>query len=133
MIRTVPQEFDALRPKIWKAGTDPKQVSLRWWPKRLRTMIDEMDVRTGRVWRLVLHCPGNADYPNKSVSTEVASYERLGCELTGSKRGVPATQVEMMATFVKEGKAQLTMRMIFVSSQTAGDEEETEDAWRAAA
>jgi hypothetical protein len=48
-------------------------------------------------------------------------------------RGVPATQVEMIATFGKEGRAQVTMRMVFVSSQTAGDEEETEDAWRTTA
>jgi uncharacterized protein YndB with AHSA1/START domain len=112
--------------------TDPKQVSLLWWPKRLTTMIDGMDVRTGRVWRLVMHGPDGMDYANQSASTEAVSYERLGYELTSSKRGVPATQVEMMATFVKEGKMQLSMRMVFVSGRTAGDEE-TDDVWRTAA
>ena len=134
MIRTaMPQEFDAQPAIAWKVLIDPKQVSLRWWPKRLTTMIDGMDVRTGRVWRLVMDGPAGTDYLNKSASTETVSDERLGYELTSGKRGVPAAQVEMMATFGKEGKAQLTMRMVFVSSQTAGDEEETEDAWRTAA
>ena len=76
MIRTaMPQEFDAPPAMTWKVSTDPKQVSLLWWPKRFMTMIDGMDVRTGRVWKLVF----------------------------------------------------------FVSGQTAGDEEETDDAWRTAA
>jgi hypothetical protein len=34
---------------------------------------------------------------------------------------------------VKEGKTLLTIRMVFVSGQTAGDEEEPDDAWRTAA
>jgi uncharacterized protein YndB with AHSA1/START domain len=99
-------------------------------------MIDGMDVRTGRVWRLVMHGSDGRDYPNQSASTESsepASYERLGYEFASSKRGVPATQVEMMATFVKEGKTLLTIRMVFASGQTAGDEEEPDDAWRTAA
>jgi len=79
------------------------------------------------------HGTDGTDYPNKSASSEAVSHERLGYEVTSSKRGLPATQVEMMATFGKEGKAQLTMRMVFVSSQTAGDEEATEDTWRTAA
>lgn len=96
-------------------------------------MRQEFDVRTGRAWRLVMHGPDDTDYPNKGASTGAVSCERIGFELTSSKRGIPAMQVEMMGTSVKEGKAQLTMRMVFVSSQTAGDEKETEDAWRAAA
>jgi uncharacterized protein YndB with AHSA1/START domain len=140
MIRTgVPQEFDAPPAMAWKVLTDPKQVSLLWWPKRLTTMIDGMDVRTGRVWRLVMHGSDGRDYPNQRASTEPteptepASYERLGYEFASSERGVPATQVEMMATFVKGGKTLLTIRMVFVSGQTAGDEEEPDDAWRTAA
>jgi uncharacterized protein YndB with AHSA1/START domain len=140
MIRTgMPQEFDAPPAMVWTVLTDPKQVSLLWWPTRLTTMIDGMDVRTGRVWRLVMHGSDGRDYPNQSApteptaSTEPASYERLGYEFASSKRGVPATQVEMMATFVKEGKTLLTIRMVFVSGQTAGDEEEPDDAWRTAA
>jgi hypothetical protein len=53
--------------------------------------------------------------------------------VSGSERGVPAARIEMMTTFGKEGRAQVTMRMVFVSGQTAGDEEETEDAWRTTA
>ena len=83
-------------------------------------MRQEFDVRTGRAWRLVMHGLDGGDYP--------VSYERIGYELTSSKE-----QVEMIATFGKEGRAQVTMRMVFVSSQTAGDEEETEDAWRTTA
>jgi hypothetical protein len=86
---------------------------------------EEFDMRTAHAWRLVVHGLNGGDYP--------VSYERIGCELASSKRGVPATQVEMIATFGKEGHAQLTMRMVFVPSQTVGDEEKTEDAWRTAA
>jgi uncharacterized protein YndB with AHSA1/START domain len=109
----MPQEFNVPRAMVWRAWHDLKQVSLWWWPQRLTTTIDEMDERTGGVWRLVMHSPDGTDYPNTSVSTEAVPYERLGNKLSGGKRGVPA-RVEMVATFAK---AQLTLRMVLVSAE----------------
>ena len=109
--------FDAPRRMVWEGWTDPKQL-VRWWgPKGFTTTIDEMDVRVGGVWKLVMHGPDGTDYPNKSIFTEVVPNERLRYRLSGGKRGGPAAQFEMTATFEDDGdKTRLTMRMVFAST-----------------
>jgi uncharacterized protein YndB with AHSA1/START domain len=110
--------FDAPRRMVWDAWTDPKQVALWWGPKGFTTTIEEMDVRPGGVWKQVMHGPDGTDYPNKSVFTDVIPYERLRYKLSGGKRGGPAVQFEMTATFQDDGdKTQVTMRMLFGSAE----------------
>jgi uncharacterized protein YndB with AHSA1/START domain len=110
--------FDAPRSMVWEAWTDPKQLVLWWGPRGFSTTVQEMDVKAGGVWRLVIHGPDGTDYPNKSIFTEVVPYERLAYKLSGGKRGGPAAQFEMTATFADEGsKTRLTMRMVFVSAE----------------
>jgi uncharacterized protein YndB with AHSA1/START domain len=110
--------FDAPRRMVWDAWTDPKQLVLWWGPKGFTTTVQEMDLRVGGVWKLVMHGPDGTDYPNKSIFTEVVPYERLKHRLSGGKRGGPAVQFEMTATFEDEGsKTRLTMRLVFVSAE----------------
>ena len=109
--------FDAPRRMVWEAWTDPKQLVLWWGPKGFTTTIDEMDVRPGGVWKLVMHGPDGTDYPNKSMFTEVVPYERLRYRLSGGKRGGTAAPFEIAATFEDEGdKTRITMRMVFASA-----------------
>jgi uncharacterized protein YndB with AHSA1/START domain len=110
--------FDAPRRMVWEAWTDPKQL-VRWWgPRGFTTTIDEMDLRPGGVWKLVMHGPDGTDYPNRSMFTEVVPYERLRYRLSGGKRGGPAAQFEMTATFEDAGdKTRITMRMVFASAE----------------
>jgi uncharacterized protein YndB with AHSA1/START domain len=106
--------FDAPRRMVWEAWTDPKQ----WGPKGFTTTIEQMEVRAGGVWKLVMHGPDGTDYPNKSVFTEVVPLERLRYRLSGGKRGGPAAQFEMTATFEDDGdKTRITMRMVFASAE----------------
>jgi uncharacterized protein YndB with AHSA1/START domain len=110
--------FDAPRRMVWEAWTDPKQVALWWGPKGFTTTIDEMDVRPGGVWKLVMHGPDGTDYPNKSIFTDVVPNERLRFRLSGGKQGGPAAQFEMTATFEDDGdKTRLTMRLVFASTE----------------
>lgn len=110
--------FDAPRKMVWEAWIDPQQMSLWWGPRGFTTTIDEMDVRAGGVWRLVMHGSDGTDYPNKSVFTDVVPYERLCFKVSGGKRGGPTSQFEMTATFADEGdKTRLTMRMVFASAE----------------
>jgi uncharacterized protein YndB with AHSA1/START domain len=110
--------FDAPRGMVWDAWIDPKQVALWWGPKGFSTTIEEMDVRPGGVWKQVMHGPDGMDYPNKSVFTEVVPYERLAYRLTGGRKGGPAGQFVMTATFADKGKGtRLTMRMVFASAE----------------
>jgi hypothetical protein len=75
--------FDAPRRMVWEAWTDPKQLVLWWGPRGFTTTIDEMDLRAGGVWKLVMHGPDGTDYPNKNIFTEVVPYERLRYRLSG--------------------------------------------------
>jgi uncharacterized protein YndB with AHSA1/START domain len=66
----------------------------------------------------VMHGPDGTDYPNKSIFTEVVPYERLRYRLSGGKRGGPAAQFEMTATFEDDGdKTRITMRLVFASAE----------------
>src|SRR5438046_10762541 len=62
--------FDAPRRMVWEAWTDPKQLVLWWGPKGFTTTIEEMDVRAGGAWKLVMHGPEGAKYPSRSLVPE---------------------------------------------------------------
>jgi uncharacterized protein YndB with AHSA1/START domain len=110
--------FDAPRTMVWEAWTDPKQLVLWWGPKGFTTTIEEMDVRVGGAWRLVMHGPDGTDYPNESIFTEVVPYERLVYRLTGGRKNGPVDQIEKITTFEEEVDGTLvTMRMVFVSAE----------------
>jgi uncharacterized protein YndB with AHSA1/START domain len=110
--------FDAPRKMVWEACTDPKQLVLWSGPNGFTTTIEEMDVRVGGVWRLVMHGPDGTDYPNESVFTEVVPLERLVYRLTGGRKNGPVVQIEKITIFEDEaGGTLVTMRMVFVSAE----------------
>ena len=110
--------FDAPREMVWAAWTDPKQVVQWWGPRGFTTTIQEMDVRPGGVWRLVMRGPDGAEYPNKSVFTEVVKPERIVFSHGGGRKGDPGAQFESTWTFEAQGnQTKLTLRMLFVSAE----------------
>jgi uncharacterized protein YndB with AHSA1/START domain len=112
------RRFDAPRRMVWEAWTDPKQLVLWWGPKGFTTTIEQMDVRVGGVWKLVMHGPDGTDYPNDSVFTEIIPCERFAYRLTGGRKGEPAMQIEKVATFEEQaGGTRVTIRMVFASAE----------------
>ncbi|HKB60329.1 MAG TPA: SRPBCC family protein [Gallionellaceae bacterium] len=106
--------FDAPRELVWEAWTDPRHVVHWWGPNGFSTTIEEMDVRPGGLWKLVMHGPDGTDYPNRSVFTEVVKPERICFCHGGSRKGDPETQFEATWTFDDvDGKTRLTIRMVF--------------------
>jgi uncharacterized protein YndB with AHSA1/START domain len=103
--------FDAPRELVWKLWTDPHHVAQWWGPNGFTSTIQEMDVRPGGAWRLIMHGPDGTDYPNKSVYVEVVRPERLVYD------HVSGPQFRATATFLEEGgKTRVTMRMVFESA-----------------
>ncbi len=45
--------FDAPRERVFAAYTDPELIPQWWGPRRLTTIVDQMDVRPGGAWRFV--------------------------------------------------------------------------------
>src|ERR1700677_3316170 len=69
--------FNAPRELVWAAWTDPKHIAQWWGPNGFTTTIQEMDVRPGGDWRLIMHGPDGRDYKNHSVFVEVEKPSRL--------------------------------------------------------
>lgn len=110
--------FDAPRGLVWNAWTDPKQVTQWWGPNGFTTTIHEMNVRPGGVWRLTMRGPDGADYKNKIVFGEVSKPERLVYRHTPEHDSEPVN-CETTVTFAeRNGKTELTMRMVFPSAAT---------------
>ncbi|HTB48705.1 MAG TPA: SRPBCC domain-containing protein [Verrucomicrobiae bacterium] len=73
----ITRTFDATPERLWRAYTDPDEIS-QWW---LNTTIDTLDVRVGGAWRFIDRGQGDGkehafrgefkevDEPNKLVRT----------------------------------------------------------------
>ena len=109
--------FNAPREIIFAAWTDPQHVVQWWGPQGFSTTIQEMDVKPGGVWRLVMHGPDGRDYKNRIVFLEVVKPERLVYKHDPEKGSEPVT-FETTVTFVDRGdKTELTMRQLFPSAE----------------
>jgi uncharacterized protein YndB with AHSA1/START domain len=106
--------FDAPPELVWKAWTDPQHVAQWWGPRGFTNTIQEMDVRPGGVWRLVMHGPDGTDYPNKIVYIEVVEPERLVYDHGDDQDN--GLLFHVTVSFVAQGgKTQVTMRALFDS------------------
>ncbi len=54
--------FDAPRELVFKAWTEPGRLVQWWGPNGFTVTIQEMDVRPGGEWNLILHGPDGTDY-----------------------------------------------------------------------
>jgi len=108
--------FDAPRERVFKVWTDPAHVTQWWGPTGFTSTIQEMDVRPGGVWRLVMHGPDGTDYPNKIVYTEIVEPERL-VYVHGDDSGDASHDFHVTVTFEDQaGKTLLTMKSVFASA-----------------
>jgi uncharacterized protein YndB with AHSA1/START domain len=108
--------LNAPRELVFRAWTDPKQVTQWWGPKGFTLTVREMDVRPGGVWRFIMHSPDGIDYDNKIVYVEVVKPDRLVYTHEGEEEG-DGGQFEVTVTFAEQGGAtKLTMRMLFASA-----------------
>lgn len=102
--------FNTPRGQVFKAWTDPNQLSQWWGPKGFTSTFHEFDLRPGGTWRFVMHGPKGVNYQNKSIFVDILNPERIIFDhVTGPK-------FQAVATFSEEGgKTTLTYRMVFKS------------------
>ena len=105
--------LDAPRELVFEAWTDPLHVAQWWGPNGFTNTIQEMDVRPGGVWRLIMHGPDGVDYPNRIDYIEVVRPSRLVYNHSGPEED-EHPQFHVTVTFEEEdGKTRLTMRSVF--------------------
>jgi uncharacterized protein YndB with AHSA1/START domain len=65
------------RELVFRAWTDPDHLPNWWGPKGFTNTLQELDLRPGGRWRIVMHGPNGTDYPNESVFVEIVPPERI--------------------------------------------------------
>jgi uncharacterized protein YndB with AHSA1/START domain len=75
----IERELDAPRELVWRAWTDPDEVTKWWGPEHFTTPRDkiEFDLRPGGVCRLTMVGPDGEDYPSDGHFRIVEPPERL--------------------------------------------------------
>ncbi len=62
---------------VWQVWTDAKHIAQWWGPDGFSTLIHQMDLQKGGVWKLTLKGPGGKDYPNKSIFKEIIPKHKI--------------------------------------------------------
>ena len=106
--------FDAPRELVWKAMTDPDLIPRWWGPKMLATIVDQLDVRRGGIWRFIQRGPEGDDYVFHGVYHDIVQPERV--VQTFEFEGMPG-HVSLQTTIFDEhdGRTEATQTSVFQS------------------
>lgn len=112
---TVTRSFRAPKDLVFKAWTDPKHLAHWWGPQGFTTTTEEIDVRSGGVWRYVMHGPDGTDYVNVISFIDVTNAEKL--EYSHGD-GEVEELFRVTVTLEQQGDGtRLTMRSLFRSEE----------------
>ena len=109
--------LDAPRELVYRVWTQPQHVAQWWGPRGFTSTIQEMDVRPGGVWRLVMHGPDGTDYDNKIVFVDVVPPERLVYNHGDGSDNDPYQFVVTITFEEVGGKTRLTMHSLFATQE----------------
>jgi uncharacterized protein YndB with AHSA1/START domain len=94
--------FDAPRDRVFAAYTDPELIPQWWGPRRMTTIVDQMDVRPGGAWRFVMREPDGQEQGFRGVYREITPPERI--VQTFEWEGLPGHVIVETATFEDLGE-----------------------------
>lgn len=121
---TIERVLDAPRDLVWRAFTDPDEVTKWWGPEHFTTPREtiEFDLRPGGACRLTMIGPDGQEYPNDGHFGIVEAPERFS--LGGKVDNNPMmesveTTFEFIALDEKRTKVIVTSRMICVEALIA--------------
>jgi uncharacterized protein YndB with AHSA1/START domain len=75
---------DASREQVFAAIADPARLARWWGPNGFTSTFEVFEFRVGGAWRLVLHGPDGANYPNENRFAEIVPQERVVVEHLGT-------------------------------------------------
>lgn len=111
---TMTRSFDAPRDLVFKTYTDPKLIPQWWGPSSVTTIVDQMDVKKGGVWRYIQRAADGNEYAFNGVYHEIVSPERV--VYTFEFEGMPGHVLLETVTFEEQdGKTKLTDVSVFQS------------------
>jgi uncharacterized protein YndB with AHSA1/START domain len=126
--------FDAPRDLVFRACTDPALIPQWWGPRRMTTLVDQMDVRPGGAWRFVQTDADGSVYAFRGEYREVVPPERM--VQTFEWEGMPGhISVETMTLEELDGKTRMTTHAVYATAEDAqgvvqsGMEEGARETW----
>jgi uncharacterized protein YndB with AHSA1/START domain len=109
--------LNAPRELVFEAWTDPKHLIHWWGPNGFTLTNNEIEVKSGGVWKFMMHGPDGSDYPNKIIFIEVIKPEKLVYRHAGDDDTEPV-RFHVTVTFEKEdNQTKLTMNSVFESAE----------------
>ncbi|HEV3158259.1 MAG TPA: SRPBCC domain-containing protein [Candidatus Baltobacteraceae bacterium] len=115
---TIVRIFDAPRPLVFEAFTNPKHL-VRWWgPHGFTTPLCEVDVRPGGAIHIDMRGPDGTIYTMKGAYHEVVEFERLSwSNVVDDTEGKPSFELlQIIALNDHEGKTKLTLQVYVLMS-----------------
>ena len=115
--------FDAPRPLVFKAWTEPDRL-VRWWgPQGFTTPSCTTDVRPGGAFRFCMRSPEGTDHWLRGVYREIVEPERLVFTWAWEDaEGKPGHETVLTVSFAEHGaKTKLTLHQAVFESITARD------------
>lgn len=109
--------IEAPRELVWRAWTDPAHLAQWWGPDGFTTTTSAFDMRSGGVWRFVMHGPDGRDYENRITFDEIVEPECIRYH-HGGGGDVEPVQFRTTVTFEKLGdkRTRLTLHAVFPSA-----------------
>jgi len=127
---TLQRELDAPRAMVYKAWTDPQQLTQWWGPNGFTTPLCELDVRPNGAIRIDMRGPDGITYSNKGAYHEITENERLVFTLeTFDADGNSMAEAVITVTFAEvDAKTRVTVNARLVSV-VKGFAEGMEEGW----
>jgi uncharacterized protein YndB with AHSA1/START domain len=82
---TTTREVQAPIGRVWDAWNDPAKIARWWGPAGFHSTVEELDVREGGRFVVIMHGPDGTDYPNLYVFDQVEELKRLVYTNAGSE------------------------------------------------
>jgi uncharacterized glyoxalase superfamily protein PhnB/uncharacterized protein YndB with AHSA1/START domain len=104
--------FNAPVELVWEVWTNPDHIKNWWGPQGFTNTIDEMNMKEGGEWNLVMHGPDGTDYKNKSIFKEIVKHKKLVYEHVSSPKFTATVLFESQGE-----KTLLNWQMLFESRE----------------
>ena len=133
--------FAAPRDLVWRAWTEPEEVTRWWGPRRFTSPACRIDLRVGGRYLFCMRSPGGRNIWSTGVYRELVPHERIVCTdsfcdehgnvVPSTHYGLPADYpMEMLLTITFEDHGRGTKLTLTHEPLPAGETTEmTEDGW----
>lgn len=121
---TITRIFNAPRPLVFAAWTDPAQLAQWWSPYGFTNPVCEVDARPGGAFLVHMRGPDGVEYPDQGVFREVVPPERLVFTSSAIEDEAGKPQLEALTTVTFEeldGQTKLTLQSVVVKVTPAAE------------